>query len=71
MPSFWWTLSIREQRSNVLIIATIIFIVVDWWVLETRISLDKWKVTWKSITPFQHDEKLNHYLMEIKVSFNI
>lgn len=58
---FLWTLLIRKRRTNFFSVA-IIVVVKDWWVSKTRISPNKWKVTWKWIGPFQHDEKPSPFL---------
>ncbi len=60
---FSWTLFIKKIKIDCLNIA-IINVVQAWWVTKTKISPNKKKVTHKKIGPFQHDEKVTHFLME-------
>jgi hypothetical protein len=67
---FLWTLSIRKWRYDVLTLATKAT-TLAWWTQETRVSLDRRKVTWKRIAPNVFDEKLIHFLMETLGSYFI
>jgi hypothetical protein len=60
----------KEKKIDYLNIA-IITIVQVWWVMKTKTSPNKRKVTHKQIGPFQHDEKVTDFLMESQVNNNI
>jgi hypothetical protein len=61
-----WSLTMKKKRTNG-IPPNIWNLIVNWWVIESRVSNDKSEVTRKWLEVGVYDEKPTHFLMETQV----
>jgi hypothetical protein len=59
-----WSLFMRKKRTDGLL-GLVKEVVIGLWVVETRINLNKSKVTCKGLEAMVYDEKPTHFLMEM------
>jgi hypothetical protein len=57
-----WSLFMRKESTNGLL-GLVKEVVIDWWVVKSRISPNKSKVTRKRLEAMVYDEKPTHFLM--------
>jgi hypothetical protein len=60
------TFTLRKKRSDDFLPSTR-NVIMNWWVVETQVSLNKSDVTFKRLEAGIFDEKPTHFLMDTKV----
>ncbi len=58
-----WKLSLRKKRANNIFLATR-NVVIQWWIEESHVSMNKSEVTKKRLGLNIYNEKATHFLME-------
>jgi hypothetical protein len=62
-----WRLSLKGKKKPKNILHATRNVIVQWWIEETHVSLNKCEVTRKRLGPSIYDEKTTQFLMETQV----